>query len=355
MSSVRIEALRKAYGHHVVVEGFQLAVAEGEFVALLGPSGCGKTTILRSIAGFEEPDGGSIRIGESVVADAARGIAVEPNKRNIGLVFQNYSLWPHMTVEANVAYPLRVRRVPRGERRARVEEALELVGLEGLGGRGAMELSGGQQQRVALARALVARPDVLLLDEPLSNLDAQRRARLRTELRRIHRDVCTTTVYVTHDQIEALTLADRVVVMNAGAIEQIGTPQEVFRTPANRFVAEFLGYENFLVVDGREATVRASAIALRDDERVTEPGDIALPATIVDVAYLGDHHDCALDAGDRRLVVRLPAGSPLAQELRPGDAVTAVVPAADLVFLDGAVAVPDAGSPELALIHERTP
>jgi ABC-type sugar transport system ATPase subunit len=355
MSSVRIEALRKAYGHHVVVEGFHLDVGEGEFVALLGPSGCGKTTILRSIAGFEEPDGGSIRIGTSVVADAARGIAVEPNKRNIGLVFQNYSLWPHMTVEANVAYPLRVRRVPRGQRRTRVQEALELVGLEGLGGRGAMELSGGQQQRVALARALVARPDVLLLDEPLSNLDAQRRSRLRTELRRIHRDVRTTTVYVTHDQVEALTLADRVVVMNAGAIEQIGTPQEVFRTPVNRFVAEFLGYENFLVAGGREATVRASAIALQD-ERAAAPGDIALPAVVVDVAYLGDHHDCTLDAGDSHLVVRLPAGSPLAQELRPGDAVTAVIAPTDLVFLDGAVAVPDvSGSPELALTHERTP
>jgi iron(III) transport system ATP-binding protein len=362
VSSVTISALRKSYGSAVVVPRFDLHVEEGEFVALLGPSGCGKTTILRCIAGFEALDAGSIQLGESTVADARRGISVAPNRRDIGLVFQNYSLWPHMTVGSNVDYPLRVRRTPRGERRRRVQEVLDLVGLEDLADRNSMSLSGGQQQRVALARALVSRPKVLLLDEPLSNLDAQRRTRLRSELRRIHRDLRTTTVYVTHDQIEALTLAERIVVMNQGRVEQIGSPEAIFRAPANRFVAEFIGYENFLggvvaesaggrtrvispirpepleiaAVKGHangqtlELAIRATAVSIEDRHAVSAN---QIPALVRDVTYLGDYLECLLEAGSAALVARVPAGSAAAQALGPGDEVLVSIAAENFVVL----------------------
>lgn len=227
MSSVLLEGLRKSFGDVLVVKDFHLHVAEREFVSLLGASGCGKTTVLRLIAGLEEPDAGRITVGERVVCDAATGAWIPPERRHIGMVFQSYAVWPHMTVFENAAYPLRVLKVPATERRARTLEILELVGLAGLEKRRPAQLSGGQQQRVALARGLVMRPEVLLLDEPLSNLDAKLRVRMRRDIRRIQQVTGFTVVYVTHDQEEAMEISDRIVIMDDGAIVEQGTPEAV--------------------------------------------------------------------------------------------------------------------------------
>ena len=235
------------------VDGIDLHVPAGEMHFLLGPSGCGKTTVLRMIAGFQEPSAGQVLFGDREVTRLAA------ERRDAGMVFQGYALWPHMTVEANVAFGLDVRRVPEAEKRARVREALEMVRLHELASRRPNELSGGQQQRVALARAIVFRPDVLLLDEPLSNLDARLRLELRSEIRRICRELGMTTLYVTHDRAEALSLADRVIVMRDGRIEQQGPPREVYGRPRNRFVAEFMGDTNLIggrVIDGHAAGCR---------------------------------------------------------------------------------------------------
>jgi ABC-type Fe3+/spermidine/putrescine transport system ATPase subunit len=235
-----LRSVIKRYGATKAVDGVSLDVTAGEFVSLLGPSGCGKTTLLRLIAGFVEPDGGAIEIGGRPM----RG--VPPARRNLGLVFQNYSLWPHMTVADNVAFGLDCRGVRGRERSARVHEALELVRLEALAGRFPRELSGGQQQRVALARALAYRPTLLLLDEPLSALDRKLREDLQGELRRLQRDLGVTTILVTHDQDEALTLSNRIAVMNAGRIEHLGRPEEVYGRPATPFVAGFVGRATLL-------------------------------------------------------------------------------------------------------------
>jgi ABC-type Fe3+/spermidine/putrescine transport system ATPase subunit len=250
MPDVDLKGIHKRFGEVVAVDGIDLQVADGEMVTLLGPSGCGKTTTLRMIAGLEVPDAGAIGIGDMPVFDGARSLNVSPERRNLGMVFQSYAIWPHMTVYQNVAYPLRMRRVARDQSRRLVDGVLSQVGLDGLGGTPATNLSGGQQQRVALARALVFEPQVLLLDEPLSNLDAKLREHMRFELRIMQRRLGVTALYVTHDQEEALTLSDRVVVMNAGRIEQVGTPSEIYERPATRFVAEFIGKANFLDVAG---------------------------------------------------------------------------------------------------------
>jgi iron(III) transport system ATP-binding protein len=240
MSAVGVEIrnVALAYGATPVLRDISLAVAPGEFFALLGPSGSGKSTLLRLIAGFNRQQSGTVLIGERDVG------AVPPWKRNVGMVFQNYALWPHMTVERNVAFGLEERRRPREEIRARVAAALELVGLAGLGSRRPGQLSGGQQQRVALARTLAIEPQVLLLDEPLSNLDAKLRVQMRRELRRLHEKLGITTIFVTHDQEEALTMCDRIAVMEDGVVQQVGTPNELFDHPANRFVAQFVGSVN---------------------------------------------------------------------------------------------------------------
>jgi len=249
------------------VDGLDLEIHEGEFFVLLGPSGCGKTTTLRCIAGLEDPTEGRIAIGERVVADIGRAIFTPAHRRRIGMMFQSYALWPHMSVFQNVAYPLRHQTGLRDRRDIAdaVARALALVDLEGFETRRSTELSGGQQQRVALARALSARPGLLLFDEPLSNLDAQLRARLRQDLRRVHQEAEATSIYVTHDQTEALALADRVAVLNLGRLAQIGPPREVFLSPANRFVAAFVGYENILsgailAGDGRNAAFRPDGV-----------------------------------------------------------------------------------------------
>ncbi|MBM3547446.1 MAG: ABC transporter ATP-binding protein [Alphaproteobacteria bacterium] len=252
MARVTLDHLVKVYGTNRVVDDVSLVVEQGELVALLGPSGCGKTTTLRMIAGFVEATSGSVKIGEEDVTD------LPPYRRNTGMVFQGYALFPHMTVAGNVAFGLEMRKVPKSEIDTRVKRALELVRLGQLAERYPRQLSGGQQQRVALARALVVEPEVFLLDEPLSNLDAKLRSEVRVEIRQLQRELGLTTIFVTHDQEEALTLADRLVVMSQGVIQQIGTPTELYERPANAFVADFIGKSNFLKgrlgADGRFVT-----------------------------------------------------------------------------------------------------
>jgi putative spermidine/putrescine transport system ATP-binding protein len=240
MSEVALNGLSKHYGDFYAVREVSLTIADGEFLVLLGPSGCGKTTTLRMIAGFIEPSAGHVRLaGQDVTL-------LPPWKRNAGMVFQSYALFPHMTVAQNVAFGLEMRKLPRADIGRRVDETLALVRLSGYGGRLPRQLSGGQQQRVALARALAIRPDVLLLDEPLSNLDAKLRQEVRVEIRELQRQLGLTTVMVTHDQEEALTMADRLVVMNEGAVRQVGTQRDLYERPADRFVAGFVGRSTFL-------------------------------------------------------------------------------------------------------------
>jgi iron(III) transport system ATP-binding protein len=246
MTEIVVEGLCKWFDGVAAVDGVTFTVHSGELVTLLGPSGCGKTTTLNCIAGLEQPDEGTIRAGGKVLADAGRRLFLPPEARNVGMVFQSYALWPHMTVFENLAFPLRLRRLATQQIRERIERALALVQLEGFEGRYPHQLSGGQQQRVALARALVYEPAILLLDEPLSNLDAKLREQARFWLRALQQRLRITTVYVTHDQAEALSLSDRVLVMNRGRIAAVGTPQEIYERPADPFVADFIGSCNFL-------------------------------------------------------------------------------------------------------------
>jgi iron(III) transport system ATP-binding protein len=240
MIEIIFENLTKRFGQVVAVDDVCLSIDRGELFFLLGPSGCGKTTLLRCVAGFWQPDSGRIRFGERDITDVA------PHLRNTGMVFQNYALWPHMTVGENVAFGLRVRKTPRPDRRRSVEKALAMVQMTEYATRRPNELSGGQQQRVALARALVIEPHCLLLDEPLSNLDAKLRLEMRGEIRRICKTAGLTAIYVTHDQKEALSIADRIAVMKDGRVEQTGRPHDLYARPANRFVADFLGETNFV-------------------------------------------------------------------------------------------------------------
>ena len=242
MAHLELSGLSKSYGGAVAVDGISLAVDKGLLVCLLGPSGCGKTTTLRLIAGFVEPTGGEIRVGGRVISSA--GWALPPERRNMSMIFQSYALWPHMTVAENIAYGLQLRRMGRADLEAKVKTILSMTQLSALAARYPGELSGGQQQRVSLARALVVDPDILLLDEPLSNLDANLREEMRFEIRRLHDQYRYTTVYVTHDQTEAMTTAGMIVVMNKGQIEQAGTPQEIYKEPKSRFVAHFIGGTN---------------------------------------------------------------------------------------------------------------
>jgi len=238
---LRIRGLHKRFDNVVALEELDLDIHEGEFFTLLGPSGCGKTTTLRLVGGLERADGGEISLGERCLVSHPQGIFVQPEKRDMGMVFQSYALWPHMTVFENVAYPLKLRHVKRPVIRERVGEVLALVGLEGLEERPAPALSGGQQQRVALARALVFSPRVLLLDEPLSNLDARLRDEMRRELKALQRRVGVTVLFVTHDQIEGLSLSDRIAIMNRGRLEQVGSPEEIYHRPETSFARDFLG------------------------------------------------------------------------------------------------------------------
>jgi ABC-type Fe3+/spermidine/putrescine transport system ATPase subunit len=358
--ALALRRLRKTFGAVVAVDEVSLDVAPGEFLSLLGPSGCGKSTVLRMVAGLVEPDGGQVVLaGEDVTRVAV-------HKRNVGLVFQSYALFPHMTVFDNVAFGLRRRRVAEGRLRPRVERMLELVRLGPLGGRHPKELSGGQQQRVALARALVTEPAVLLLDEPLSNLDALLRDEMRVELKRLQERLGTTMIFVTHDQAEALILSDRVAVMDSGRVEQVGPPEEVYRRPATPFVARFLGRSNFLtgaVASGDAAGVIVAlgeglsvAAAPRPDLRAGQAVQVAIrqesirlvpagrgsglancfPATVVFHAFAGQAHHYVVQLADgRELEVAAPGGAPpLARgtaalvEWAPEDVVLLPVPGA---------------------------
>ena len=251
MPNIILEGVQKNYGRGAApaVVGLDLEIRDGEFMCLLGPSGCGKTTTLRMISGLEHPTGGRIRIGDRVVDSVPEGIFVPPEKRDLGLVFQSYALWPHLTIENNVDFGLRLRKVPKAERERRTAEVMDKLGISKYRKRYPAELSGGQQQRVALARMLAVNPDVLLLDEPLSNLDARLRLEMRAELKRIHEEFNTTIVFVTHDQWEAMTLATQIAVMSEGELQQLGTPDEIYAKPANRFVAEFVGNPPINVIE----------------------------------------------------------------------------------------------------------
>ena len=294
MSELRLAGLEKRYGATIAVAGIDLEVREGEFMTLLGPSGCGKTTTLGLIAGFFPPTAGEILLGGRPVA------GLPPFKRDIGVVFQDYALFPHMTAGENVAFGLRMRNLEATETSKRVREALELVQLGALAERRPLELSGGQRQRVALARALVIRPAVLLLDEPLSNLDLKLREEMRVEIAGLQRRLGITTVFVTHDQGEALVMSDRIAVMNAGRIEQVGTPAEIYERPASRFVAEFIGRMNFFTDGGRLIAIRPQRASLSAHKR----DDFARHGRVSQVLYLGatrEYH-LALDGGERALV-----------------------------------------------------
>jgi len=319
MARLDIDRLVKRYGDFHAVRDVSLSVADGEFVVLLGPSGCGKTTTLRMVAGFIEPTAGNVKLGGSDVT------LLPPWKRNTGMVFQSYALFPHLSVAQNVAFGLEMRKLPRPEIDKRVEEALALVRLGGFGARLPRQLSGGQQQRVALARALAIRPDVLLLDEPLSNLDAKLRQEVRVEIRELQRQLGLTTVMVTHDQEEALTMADRLVVMNEGMVHQVGSQRDLYERPADRFVAGFVGRTTFLggtVVDAGRfrtegglmlacagGTPGRAALSLRPERLEIGPGPLAgldndLSGTVEFVSYLGAQIDIhvRLSPADRLVV-----------------------------------------------------
>jgi len=247
MSQVIFEHVYKSFdGNTYAVNDMHVQIEDGEFVSFLGPSGCGKTTSLRMIAGFMNPTKGKIYIGDRVVSDPEHGTLLPPETRRIGMVFQSYAVWPHMNVFKNVAYPLKIQKVSRTEIQKRVRLALEMVHLEGMETRFPHQLSGGQQQRVALARALVMEPEVLLLDEPLSNLDAKLREKMRFEIKELQSRIHVTVIYVTHDQAEAMAMSDRIVVMNKGVTHQIGSPRQIYETPADDFVAGFIGLTNFM-------------------------------------------------------------------------------------------------------------
>jgi iron(III) transport system ATP-binding protein len=369
---VEITDLQLHYGDFHAVKGIDLTIEDGSALVLLGPSGCGKTSTMRTVAGLETPTGGRIAIGGRTVFDAEKRINVAPNRRNIGMVFQSYAVWPHRTVRQNVEYPLRVRKVARAARRATVERILELTGLTEYAERGASRLSGGQMQRVALARSLAMSPSVLLLDEPLSNLDALLRENLRNELRRIQQESGLTSVYVTHDQSEALALADKIALMRAGRIVQVGSPSDLFESPTDSEAARFMGFENILPIADGDTGLRLGgrpiAPATTDDvdeieETVGEASAAsppagrpaaseflcvraenveilpdgehgATPATVAVATYQGRgvEYDCHLDGGQR---VRVRASGACPRYAR-GDAVGIRIDADSGLVLSGA-------------------
>jgi iron(III) transport system ATP-binding protein len=346
VSQILLEQVSRRFGSATAVDHVTLSIAEGEFVTLLGPSGCGKTTTLRMVAGLELNDGGKISIGGTVVSDAARGIFVPPDRRRIGMVFQSYAIWPHMSVFDNVAYPLRIRRRPSAEIKEKVAVALKLVEMESFADRPAPHLSGGQQQRVAIARALVFQPEVLLLDEPLSNLDAKLRTQTGDEFRALQKRLRITTLYVTHDQDEAMALSDRVVVMHAGRILQVGTPEDIYRRPHNRDVAAFFGSPNFLEAEvvscsrepngdycvamrgadwegtclagdafatGERALVmiRPEQVRLVRAENEAVPGRISWPAKVRESIFRGARRSIVAETASRKFTIEAPSEQPI--------------------------------------------
>ncbi len=317
MASLALRGIRKDFGRTQVIHGIDMEIADGEFIVIVGPSGCGKSTLLRMVAGLERITGGQVAIGDRVVNE------LEPKDRDIAMVFQNYALYPHMTVARNMGFGLRAAKRPKDEIDRKVRQAAAMLGLEALLERRPGELSGGQRQRVAMGRALVRDPQVFLFDEPLSNLDAQLRNQVRTEIKKLHQQVRTTAIYVTHDQMEAMTLADRIVLLRDGVIEQVGTPTELFARPANRFVAGFIGSPamNFMEarLEGGDLVLPwmrlpcPALVAAPADGRVTlgiRPEDIlpgdGFPATVGVVEPMGSESLLAISAGGADMQVRLP-------------------------------------------------
>jgi putative spermidine/putrescine transport system ATP-binding protein len=312
-ADVRLVAVRKTFGDVVAVDSIDLEIRRGEFFTMLGPSGSGKTTTLRLIAGFDRPDSGQILLGGVDVADKP------PYDRDVNTVFQDYALFPHMTVAENVEYGLKVKRVPKAERRTRVEEALQTVRLPELGARKPAQLSGGQRQRVALARALVNHPRVLLLDEPLGALDLKLREEMQIELKRIQQEVGITFIYVTHDQDEALTMSDRIAVFSHGRIDQVGSSVEVYEQPQTEFVAGFVGVSNMLERNGRRFTVRPEKIRLLANGQPAAAGEETESGVLREVVYLGSvtRYIVDLDAGGVLTVVRQNVGDTEEERGRP--------------------------------------
>ena len=311
MSTVSIKNVTKVYDDEMVIDTFNAEIKDGEFITLLGPSGCGKTTLLRMIAGFRKPSTGSIAIDGKIVSDDTT--FVPPEKRGIGMVFQTYAVWPHMNVFDNVAYPLKIQKLKKDEIKKRVGAILEIVHLSQYEKRMPSQLSGGQQQRVALGRALVAEPKLLLLDEPLSNLDAKLRESMRFEIKDIQKKLGITVVYVTHDQVEAMTMSDRVFLINNGVVQQVGSPLEIYRNPVNQFVANFVGKANFLkgTADGGRISITGTnqsvpysgklsgkiVLTLRPENVKIVPSGGELTGTIQNMYYLGNENDCRVDLG----------------------------------------------------------
>jgi iron(III) transport system ATP-binding protein len=326
VAGVRVEGLAKGYGGRAVLAGLDLELRPGECFTLLGPSGCGKTVLLRLVAGFEALDAGRILFDDVPVADAAEGTHVPPNERGVGVVFQDYAVWPHLRVAENVSYPLKLAGVPAAELRERTRAILAQVGLAGLEARFPSQLSGGQQQRVALARALVSRPRLLLLDEPLNNLDANLREEMRFEIRELQQRLGITVLYVTHDQEVALAIADRIAVLDgAGRVRQIGAPDELFDRPADDFVFRFLGVANFLRVTREPGGLRLAGGAAwcgpapdRDGAVLAagfRPGDVVvsgdgpgLPGTVRRATFLGSHVEYLLDVAGTTIRAVAEAG-----------------------------------------------
>ncbi len=361
MADVTISALSKRFGgsgSEAVIDDLDLHIDEGELLVLLGASGCGKTTTLRCLAGLESPSEGTISFGDRVVYDASRRVDVPAEKRNIGMVFQSYALWPHLTVRKNIAYPLKVRRNKEGLREGWVEEAAAMVDCSHLLDRYPGQLSGGQQQRVALARGIVSRPDLVLFDEPLSNLDAKLREVVRSELHALHRRMGFTAVFVTHDQDEALALGDRMAILRGGRVEQCAAPRTVFESPTTDYVAEFIGMADTVrltrsdtvwshpgggtvildvprghdVVDVR---IRPDDVEVRPRGAAARPGEIVVEALVSDVVYGGRHVDATMSVdGGSPLRARVPVGAG-ERVVAPGERVDVVFPAPSVRVFDG--------------------
>lgn len=358
LSDVLIEGLNKRFDGKpptTAIDDLNIEIPEGEFLVLLGPSGCGKTTTLRCLAGLETADSGRISLGGETVFDRNSRINRSPDKRNLGMVFQSYALWPHMTVRKNIAYPLKARRITQGLKEGWVERVADMVDCTPLLDRFPGQLSGGQQQRVALARGMVARPGLVLFDEPLSNLDARLRDVLRMELSELHQRLGFTAVYVTHDQSEALALGNRLAIMRTGKIEQLGTPAEVFKSPTSEYVAAFIGMENRLQLEAKDGFWRLGqqnvgertggsdigtlTVRVRPDDIHVAHGDssdeddLQIDGKIVVSSFGGRHYDLTIDLGDQRVMARVPASANSAR-FAVADSVRVTVHPADAAIYD---------------------
>lgn len=334
MASVTITGVTKSFGNVTVLQEFNQKFEDGEFITLLGPSGCGKTTMLRLIAGFEKPSSGEIYIGDKLVSSEKEFLP--PEKRGIGMVFQSYAVWPHMNVFDNIAYPLKIQKISKNEIEERVNQVLKIVHLEQYKDRFPSELSGGQQQRVALGRALVAQPEILLLDEPLSNLDAKLREEMRYEIKEITKKLKITVIYVTHDQIEAMTMSDRIVLINKGEVQQVAPPQEIYSKPKNMFVANFVGKVDFITGKVEESKIlldnsnnqtlpntssfKGKVVVAIRPENVILSDDGEITGKVYSKFYLGDCNDLRVEIGNGN-ILRIIARASTYNTLNEGDEV----------------------------------